>query len=247
MDTIGIIGAMEEEVELLKKALGQVDTYSRGDSTFYLGERAGSRIVLLRSGIGKVAAAVGTTLLISQFDPLCVINTGTAGALRDNFEVGDVIISTQVIHHDVDVTAFGYAPGQVPRMPGAFLPHSHLIKLAQRVAGEQEGVTVHLGSVATGDSFLNDSAKIDRIRERFPAAAAAEMEAAAIAQTCHMFRKPFIVIRSLSDRADGQAQVSFDAFLQKAADNSARMVLSMIDLLRHYVDRVEGERMASLL
>jgi adenosylhomocysteine nucleosidase len=122
MDTIGVIGAMEEEVELLKSALGQVETFERAGNTFYIGELHHTRIVLLQSGIGKVNAAIGTTLLISRYDPLCLINTGSAGAVFEDLEVGDVIISTQVVHHDVDVTAFGYAIGQVPRMPGAFLP-----------------------------------------------------------------------------------------------------------------------------
>lgn len=234
---------MEEEVELLKKALGEVDVYERAGNTFYTGIIHKTRIVLLQSGIGKVNAAIGTTLLISLFDPLCLINTGSAGAVFKDLEVGDVVISSQVVHHDVDVTAFGYAFGQVPRMPGAFLPHDNLIKLAIKAAAKLKGLNISHGSIATGDSFLNDSGKIDEIRNKFPAVAAAEMEAAAIAQTCHQFRKPFVIIRSISDKADGNASVSFDEFIKTAADNSARLVLGIIKEMRKYVAEKESARM----
>ena len=247
MDTIGVIGAMEEEVELLKGALGDYEVYERAGNTFFVGEMFKTRIVLLQSGIGKVNAAIGTTLLISRYDPMCIINTGSAGAVFRDLEVGDVVISTQVVHHDVDVTAFGYDFGQVPRMPGAFLPYDHLIEMAEKAAAVLKGFKIRHGSIGTGDSFINDTGKIDEIRERFPSVAAAEMEAASIAQTCFQFRKPFVIIRSISDRADGNASISFDEFIKTAADNSAQLVLGIIKEMREYVDEKESARMKEAL
>jgi adenosylhomocysteine nucleosidase len=115
--------------------------------------------------------------------------------------------------------------------------------MAEKAARDLPELTIRRGSVATGDSFLNDVKKIDIIRERFPAVAAAEMEAASIAQTCHQFRKPFVIIRSISDKADGNASISFETFIKTAARNSAKMVLGIIGELREYVDEKEYARM----
>ncbi len=243
MDTIGIIGAMEEEIEFLRVKIGMTEDYNRCNNIFYQGVFHGSRIILLKSGIGKVNAAIGTTLLIARYDPMCIINTGSAGGISTEFEIGDVIISSQVIHHDVDVTAFGYAYGQVPQMPFAFLPHSELVEIAVKAASNLNNIRIHRGTIATGDSFMNDSVKIKELKEKFPSAAATEMEAAAIAQTCHQFRKPFVVIRSISDMANSESVISFDEFLRTAADNSANMAMEIIRELREYTDIKESERM----
>ena len=246
MDTVGIIGAMDEEIEFLVSTYGVKETYERGGCVFHLGEHDRFRIVLLKSGIGKVNAAIGTTLLISLYDPMCVINTGSAGAVDRDLDVGDVVVSSETGHHDVDATSFGYALGQVPRMPDAFLPHSVLVDMARETAGELEHLRVRTGGIITGDSFINDRAKIDSLRENFPAALATEMEAAAIAQTCHQFRKPFVIIRSISDRADGGAHVSFEEFLEKAAVNSARIVQGIVSRLESYVPEKERCRLEGL-
>ena len=242
MDTIGIIGAMEQEVDLLRKKLKTEESYSRGGNTFYIGSYNDMRIILLKSGIGKVNATIGTTLLIREYDPMCIINTGSAGAVFRDLEIGDVVISTDVVHHDVDVTAFGYQFGQVPQMPHAFLPHDVLVEMAEQAGRLLEGIHVRRAGIATGDSFMNNAGKMEELRERFPTAAAAEMEAAAIAQTCHQFSKPFVIIRSISDKADEGAAVSFDTFIETAAGNSAKMVLKIVESLHDYVDEQIDQR-----
>ena len=128
---VGIIGAMEPEVAILRATLQNKEELTKGGFTFYTGELAGHTVTLVQSGIGKVAATVATTLLIDNFNPDCVINTGSAGGFDPELNVGDVVISDEVRHHDVDVTAFGYEIGQVPQMPAGFAAHAALIDAAK--------------------------------------------------------------------------------------------------------------------
>ncbi|WP_407637261.1 5'-methylthioadenosine/S-adenosylhomocysteine nucleosidase [Marinobacterium jannaschii] len=225
---IGIIGAMDEEVELLKDSIeGRRDHEIAGYQLFE-GTMHGHEVVLLKSGIGKVNAAIGTTLMLQEFKPDCVINTGSAGGFDPELEVGDVVISTEVRHHDVDVTIFNYEPGQVPGLPAAFTPDQHLADVAERCIGGMSGMKTTRGLIATGDSFMNDPERVAKTRATFPTMKAVEMEAAAIAQTCHQFGTPFIIIRALSDIAGKESNISFDQFLIKAAKHSAEMVMAMV-------------------
>ncbi|HET6871804.1 MAG TPA: 5'-methylthioadenosine/S-adenosylhomocysteine nucleosidase [Sporolactobacillaceae bacterium] len=226
---IGIIGAMDEEVALLKEQMGHVEETVSGGCHFFKGQLYGHDVVLLQSGIGKVNAAMATTLLIKDFEPEVIINTGSAGGFDHRLKVGDVVISSEVRHHDVDVTAFNYEYGQVPGLPAAFLPDPKLVELAERVTSSQEaGIQVVKGLIATGDSFMSDPVRVEHLRTVFPAMQAAEMEAAAIAQVCHQFEVPFVIIRSLSDIAGKESNISFDQFLVTAAKNSANLILSMV-------------------
>jgi len=228
---IGIIGAMEQEVAVLRDKIDGLITETFAGLEFYLGTIAGVEVVVSKSGIGKVAASVSTTLLIEKFSPDCVINTGSAGGFDPVLNVGDVVIGTEVRHHDVDLTVFGYEMGQCAQMPAAYLPHPELARVATLAAASVgEGVQVAQGLIATGDSFMADPAKVEYARSNFPTMQACEMEAAAIAQTCHLFNVPFVVIRSLSDIAGKQSELSFDEYLVTAAKNSADMVLAMLPL-----------------
>jgi len=228
---IGIIGAMEQEVAVLRDKLNNLTTETFAGVDFYLGTIEGVEVVVSKSGIGKVAASVSTTLLIEKFTPDCIINTGSAGGFDAALNVGDVVIGTEVRHHDVDLTVFGYEMGQCAQMPAAYLPHPELAKVAAKAAASaSEGVQVAQGLIATGDSFMADPAKVEYARTNFPTMQACEMEAAAIAQTCHLFNVPFVVIRSLSDIAGKQSELSFDEYLVTAAQNSADMVLAMLPL-----------------
>ncbi|WP_020681496.1 5'-methylthioadenosine/S-adenosylhomocysteine nucleosidase [Marinobacterium rhizophilum] len=232
---IGIIGAMDQEVELLKSALQQVEEHQYAGYSFYIGLMHGQSVVLLKSGIGKVNAAVGTALLLQIFKPDCVINTGSAGGFDEKLEVGDIVISTEVRHHDVDVTVFGYEPGQVPGLPAAFEPDLLLAQLAEQCIGQMQGMKTVRGLIATGDSFMNCSDRVAKTRALFPTMKAVEMEAAAIAQTCHSFDVPFIVIRALSDIAGKESNLSFDQFLETAATHSAEMVMAIVKSLAAHV------------
>ncbi|NKE06576.1 MULTISPECIES: 5'-methylthioadenosine/S-adenosylhomocysteine nucleosidase [Mesobacillus] len=229
---VGIIGAMDEEVDLLRSRLEERNDTILARSEFYEGKINSLEVVLLKSGIGKVNAALGTALLIEKFNPDVIINTGSAGGFHKDLNVGDVVISTEVRHHDVDVTIFGYEYGQVPRMPAYFAPDDSLVDAAVRSAEKINGIQVVKGLIASGDSFMNDAERVEFIRTKLPDLFAAEMEAAAIAQVAHQFDKPFVIIRSLSDIAGKESNISFDQFLETAAKNSAELILLMLEELK---------------
>ena len=227
---IGIIGAMDEEVAYLLSKMTEYKEVEIANCHFYHGIINEKEVVLLKSGIGKANAAMATTILHERFAPQYVINTGSAGGISDQLEIGDVVISDQIIHHDVDVTAFDYKMGQVPGMPATFKTDDKLTEMAHEIMKEHN-IPAVTGWIATGDSFLNDMDAVKRNKKLFPNVIANEMEAAAIAQVCFHYGTPYIVIRALSDIAGKESSVSFDAFLKRAANNSSTFILSMIDKL----------------
>lgn len=226
---IAIIGAMDEEVALLKKNISGVSEERRANMKLFIGKMFEHEVILLKSGIGKVNAALATAIAIERFQPDLLINTGSAGGLNQNLSVGDIVVSTEVRHHDVDATAFGYEYGQVPQMPAAFIADQKLVDLAYRCAGEIPGVKTVKGLIATGDSFMSDPRKVARVSENFHDVAAVEMEGAAIAQVAYQYGIPFVVIRSLSDIAGKDSARSFEEFLQTAAENSATLIMKMLE------------------
>ena len=221
---VAIIGAMEEEVVILREKIDGSQTEIIAGCEFTTGTMEGKDVILLRSGIGKVNAAMSTAILLEKYKPDFVINTGSAGGLNPDLNVGDVVISSEVRHHDVDVTAFGYEYGQVPKLPAAFEADSALVNIAETCAREIEGMQVVKGLITTGDSFMSDPDRVEAIKTKFSGLQAVEMEAAAIAQVSHQFEVPFVVIRSLSDIAGKESDISFDQFLETAASNSAALV-----------------------
>ncbi|WP_017728586.1 5'-methylthioadenosine/S-adenosylhomocysteine nucleosidase [Halalkalibacterium ligniniphilum] len=227
---IGIIGAMDEEVELLKSRLENWEERAIAGCEFHQGAIDGKEVVLLKSGIGKVNAAIGTTLLIQLYKPDFIINTGSAGGFDRTLKVGDIAISTEVRYNDVDATVFGYEFGQVPQMPAYYVPDQKLVEVAESCA-EHVGVFSKKGLILSGDSFMSDLAVVEELKRRFDRPLCAEMEAAAIAQVCYQFDIPFVIIRSLSDIAGDEAKVSYDEFLETASVNSAKQVLLMVEAL----------------
>lgn len=226
---IAVIAAMEEEVILLRERLDNRRTDKIAGFEFYHGQIAGEPLVVLRSGIGKVNAAMSTAILIDRFAPCAVINTGSAGGFHTDLSVGDIVISSSVCHHDVDVTPFGYLHGQIPGLPACFLPDDALIAIAKR-AIERLGEVSHMhGLIATGDRFVHQLDDVAQTRNKFPEMIACEMEAAAVAQVCHQFEMPFVIIRALSDIAGKENVVAFEAFLAQAADHSTRVVVAMLE------------------
>lgn len=228
---IAIIGAMEEEVALLRENIEERTIETVAGCEFTFGKMHGTDVILLRSGIGKVNAAMSTTILLEKYKPDFIINTGSAGGFNPALNVGDVVISTEVRHHDVDVTAFGYEYGQVPQLPAAFLADEKLRSVAVSAAREMAEIQVENGLIATGDSFMQDPKRVEFVRTKFENLQAVEMEAAAIAQVAHQFAIPFVIIRSLSDIAGKESEVSFDQFIDKAAHNSATLVMKMVATL----------------
>lgn len=226
---IGVIGAMEEEVELLRNQLANTSVLEIANSEFTTGTYKGQELILLKSGIGKVNAAMTTTILMQEFKPDLVLNIGSAGGFDEELEVGAVVISDEVRHHDVDATVFGYELGQVPQMPAAYIANKELIELAVQ-AVEEIGEHQHaVGLIATGDSFMSDPERVALVKQQFPEMKAAEMEAAAVAQVCFQYDTAFVVIRALSDIAGKESSVSFDEFLPVAAKHSTEIVLRVIE------------------
>ncbi|MBD9643853.1 MULTISPECIES: 5'-methylthioadenosine/S-adenosylhomocysteine nucleosidase [Pantoea] len=224
---VGIIGAMEQEVTLLRDKIENRQTLTLAGCEIYTGTLNGVEVALLKSGIGKVAAALGTTLLLQLCKPDVVINTGSAGGLAPTLKVGDIVVSDEVRYHDADVTAFGYEPGQMASCPAAFVADDKLIAAAEMVI-KQLDLNAVRGLVVSGDAFINGAAPLERIRTTFPQAIAVEMEATAIGHVCHQFKVPFVVVRAISDVADQESHLSFDEFLSVAAKQSSLMVENLL-------------------
>jgi adenosylhomocysteine nucleosidase len=228
---IAILGAMDEEVKLIKESLEDLQQVTYSHLVFYTGKLHSHDIVLVKCGIGKVAAAVATTMIIEKFDPDYVVNTGSAGGFDKDLNIGDIVISDVVTHHDVDLTVFGYVPGQCAGMPENYVCNEQLIEAAEKSAKQIDGVKVKKGLVCSGDSFVGSDELAAATLQKFPSMMAVEMEGAAIAQTAYLMGIPFLVIRSLSDIAGKTSTVSFQAYLEKAAKNSAQLVMGMVKAL----------------
>lgn len=225
--TIGIIGAMDEEVALLLKNMTEKKEETIANTLFVRGKIHEKKVVLLKSGIGKVNAAMATTIMHERYTPKYVINTGSAGGFSEQLEVGDIVISSEVVHHDVDATAFDYAYGQVPQMPATYPADNALINKATD-ALKSLAIPYAVGMIATGDSFMDDPERVAYVKSKLPTLIAAEMEAAAVAQVCYQYGKPFVVIRSLSDIAGKKSSLSFQTYLTTAAKNATAIILEMI-------------------
>lgn len=228
----GIIGAMEQEVTLLRDKIEHRQTIALAGCEIYTGTLNGTDVALLKSGIGKVSAAMGTTLLLELCKPDFIINTGSAGGLAATLKVGDILISEEVRYHDVDVTAFGYQPGQMAGCPAAFTADPALVAATESCV-QQLGLNAVRGLVVSGDAFINGEEPLARIRNTFPQAAGVEMEATAIGHVCHQFATPFVVARAISDVADRESHLSFEEFLTVAARQSSLLVETLLAKLMH--------------
>jgi adenosylhomocysteine nucleosidase len=225
---LAVIGAMIEEITSFKNSMRDVKEIDLMGNKFYTGQYAGHEIVLVLSGIGKVNAATTTTLLFEHFKPEKVFNIGTAGGVSESLNIGDIVVSDSVCYHDVDATHFGYEYGQVPEMPKAYHSDTNLVKLLKENENKINQ-PVHYGLIATGDSFIGKTKQIEEIKNNFEGIMAVEMEACAIAQTCYTYEKPFIIVRSISDVAGKESDVSFEEYLDFASKNSATILQILIE------------------
>lgn len=224
---IGIIAAMEQEVNILVDKLKDKTVSTVANQTFYNGIIDKVEVVLVKSGIGKVNAAIATTLLIEKYNAEVIINTGSAGGIGKELKVGDLVVSTELSYNDADARIFGYDFGQVPQMPSRYKADSDLINKISKAADKMEWL-INKGLIVTGDSFIANSDKISDIKGNFPEALVTEMEGAAVAQTCYQFGVPVVVVRALSDTSDEKASVSFGEFIEHAGKKSAEMVLNFL-------------------
>ena len=229
MKSIGIIGAMEEEVSILKEKMEDVRIIKKASMDFYEGILAGKKVVVVRSGIGKVNAGICAQILADVFSVDAIINTGIAGSLNKNINIGDIVLSTDVVQHDMDATGFGYRKGQIPQMPVFFFnADDNLRRLAAEVCKEvNPDIQVFKGRIASGDQFVCDQDVKNRIVSEF-SAYATEMEGAAIGQAAYLNEIPFLVVRAISDKADGSAQMDYSEFEKAAVDHSVRLTLNML-------------------
>lgn len=224
MKKIGIIGAMEVEVASLKSAMKVSRILKKAQMEFFEGELEGCQAVVVRSGIGKVNAAVCTQILADEFGVDGVINTGIAGSLRAEINIGDIVLSTDVLHHDMDATGFGYPLGQIPQMDVfSFEADAQMRKLAKEVCEEvNPEIRVFEGRIVSGDQFVSSREVKDRIKENFDGYCT-EMEGVAIAQTAYLNQIPFVIIRAISDKADDSATMDYPTFEKQAVEHSVRL------------------------
>ena len=226
---IGIIGAMDEEVVKLKEKMSGTTIETKAGMDFYCGSLNGKEVVVVRSGIGKVNAAVCSQILADTYQVKAIINTGIAGSLRNEINIGDVVLSTDTVQHDMDATGFGYAVGQISRMDVfSFAADQKLLELASACCRQEiPEIGVHTGRVVSGDQFISDKAKKKWLIETFDGYCT-EMEGAAIAQTAHLNQIPYLVIRAISDKADDSAEMDYAEFEAAAIEHSVKLLTAMI-------------------
>lgn len=226
--TIGIIGAMEKEITALKKDMNIEKTFEKAKMIFYIGSLYGKDVILVKSGVGKVNASVCTQILIDNFNVDHIVNTGIAGGVKEDINPGDIVISTDLLYHDVDTTVFGDKIGQIPDMDVYdFKADSDLVSKAYSIAKNVSTHNVFKGRIVSGDQFIADIDKIVYFRKTFDAYAV-EMEGTAIAHTCYLNNVKFVIIRSISDRADGDAHMDYDVFQGIAIKNSVDIIKGIL-------------------
>lgn len=225
---IGLMGAMQEEVALLMDKLERTEIVHKAGITFHQGMIGEQQVVLCKCGVGKVNAALCSQILIDDFNTSTILFTGVAGALHPDLNIGDIVISTDCMQHDIDASALGFERGTIPFAEHSIFKASPvLIKLAEQAGKEQTTSHVMKGRVLSGDQFIADRSRVEELHQSF-SGVCTEMEGSAVAQVCSLNGVSFVIIRSMSDKADGSAHMNFAEFTKKASDNSYRIVLGML-------------------
>ena len=227
---IGIIGAMDEELATIKAAAEITGTEKLADMEFCLGMLGGRQIVVVKSGIGKVNAGICAQLLITHFGVSRIINTGVGGAIDSRINIGDIVISTDAVQHDFDVTPIGFAKGEIPYTGICAFPADEEMRTNAREAVQHavQGSKIYEGRICSGDQFIASREKKQAILDNF-GGFCCEMEGAAIAQVCWLNHVPFVIIRAISDRADHSEEINYASFAAITARRSAAIVCAMIE------------------
>ena len=226
---IAILGAMPEEVEPLLEKLDDIVRVDYADNRYYKAKYKGVEVVVAYSKIGCAFSSLTATILIEHFGCDTLLFSGVAGAINEEFKIGDLTYASKLCKHDLDITAFGHPAGFVPEGKVFIYPDNDLVELAKSVASSK-GIELKEGVVATGDQFISSQEKKEQIKETFNADAI-EMEGYSVALVCDALNVPFFVLRAISDSADMDASFDFDAFLEKSAKVSADFVLEMVENL----------------
>ena len=227
--TIGIIGAMEEEVAVLKQEMNIEETVDYASMRFCKGTLCGKNVVIVRSGIGKVNAAICAQVLVDRFNVDILINTGIAGSLDAAIDIGDMVISTDLVEHDMDATIFGDPLGQVPRMDTFSFPAAASL-IEKAVAANEEAnpdIKTFTGRIVSGDQFVSSAEVKEKLVKNFQAKCT-EMEGAAIAHAAYLNKVSCVIIRAISDKADNSATMDYPTFEKKAIEHSVRLVRNLL-------------------
>lgn len=231
MTKLGIIGAMQLEVETLLGIMEDKKVSSHAGSTFYEGKLEGLDVVVVQCGVGKVNAAICAQILCSCFGVTHLVNTGIAGSLCVDLDIGDMVVSVDAMYHDFDCVHFGYEMGRVPGMyVTAFPADAKMMELAFAAAEEVNPGHTKTGRVASGDLFVAEKSAKERIIERTKALCT-EMEGAAIAHTAYRNNIPFVILRAISDKADDSAEMDYPTFERIAAHRCANVTCHMAKML----------------
>lgn len=232
MVCIGIIGAMKKEIEALLSQMEDREDKTMAGMTFHRGRLWNNEVVLAKCGVGKVNVAICTQLLIDLYEVDMLINTGIAGGLYKDINVGDIVISSDAVQHDVDVTGRGFAPGEIPFMEtSVFKADPELVAMAKKACEiVNPDIACYVGRVATGDKFISDNAEKAALVETFNAYCA-EMEGAAMAQVAVLNKVPFVIIRAMSDKADNQARILVTEFEDKAIMHTLKLLAAMFIMM----------------
>lgn len=225
---IGIIGAMDDEVNGLIEKLQDTEKMTRASMEFNKGTIGGKTVVVVKSGIGKVNAAICTQILIDEYKVAAIINTGAAGSLENKINIGDIVIGDKAIQHDMDAVDFGFPLGQVPFMPMEFVGDKNLADIAENVCKKVSDVNVFRGLIVSGDEFVAKKERKDWIKNNFDALCT-EMEGAAIAQCAYLNNVPFLILRAISDKADDSASMDFPSFAKMASERNIEILADLIE------------------
>lgn len=225
MKKYGIIAAMQEEMQEIEKIMEEKQNEKIYELNFITGKINLSEVVLVEAGIGKVNAARTTQILIDNFNIDAIINVGSAGSANDELDIGDIVIGNRIIQHDFDITAFGHPKGFISNVGQYVESDSTLIeKMEQTISKMQDKeFKIKIGTIASGDIFCTELKMKEKIRSKFNADAI-EMEGAAIAQVCKLDNIPFLIIRSISDKPNGNNHITFEQFLEKASKRCAKII-----------------------
>lgn len=231
-EKIGIIGAMDAEVKSLKEAAKITKTTKIAEMEFCEGTLKGKDVVIVKCGMGKVNAGICAHTLINNFKCTAIINTGVAGSLDNQIDIGDIVVSTDAVQHDYDVEAIGFKKGEIPYTGQYAFPADEALRAAAVKAVEESADDIHVfeGRVCSGDQFISKKEQKEKIIADF-GGMCCEMEGAAIAQACYLNSKPFVIIRAISDKPDETEIVEYKVFEAKAAERCAKIVKSMIEKL----------------
>lgn len=221
----GIIAALQEEMQEIKKIMVGTEEKKIYDLTFFIGKINNTEVVLVEAGVGKVNAARTTQILIDNFEIGAIINVGSAGAANDELDIGDIVIGKKLVQHDFDITAFGHPKGFISNVGQYVESDSKLIKKMEQTIAELQDkeFKIKIGTIASGDIFCTEIKMKEKIKSKFEADAI-EMEGGAIAQVCKLDKVPFIIIRSISDSPNGNNNITFDQFLEKASKRCAIII-----------------------